>query len=146
VVRYLPIGTVVIRIHQNDSLFDVLARIAAAKIAGCKTSVSLPTALNNTVTTFLYSKKGQRFLGDVPIIHQSDEDLIEMIPEIHRIRYASPDRVSDKIFKEAAETGFFISRAKVSMEGRIELLQYFQEQSICFDYHRCGNLGERALT
>jgi len=146
VVRYIPIGTVVIRIHQNDSLFDVLARIAAVTIAGCKTFVSLPTASNNTVTTFLYSNKGKQFLGDVPIIHQSDEDLIEMIPEIHRIRYASPDRVSGKIFQAAAETGFFISRSKVSMEGRIELLHYFQEQSICFNYHRCGNLGERALT
>jgi RHH-type proline utilization regulon transcriptional repressor/proline dehydrogenase/delta 1-pyrroline-5-carboxylate dehydrogenase len=146
VVRYLPIGTVVIRIHQNDSLFDVLARIAAAKIAGCKTSVSLPTALNNMVTTFLHSKKGQRFLGDVPIIQQSDENLIELIPQIHRIRYASPDRVPDKISQAAAATGFFISRSKVSMEGRIELLQYFQEQSICFNYHRYGNLGERALT
>jgi RHH-type proline utilization regulon transcriptional repressor/proline dehydrogenase/delta 1-pyrroline-5-carboxylate dehydrogenase len=102
--------------------------------------------LNNSVTTFLYSNKGQRFLGDVPIIHQSDEDLIKMIPEIHRIRYASPDRVPDKIFQAAAATGFFVSRSKVSMEGRIELLQYFQEQSICFDYHRYGNLGERSLT
>jgi len=146
VVRYLPIGTIVIRIHQNDSLFDALARIAAARIAGCKTFVSLPTALNNTVTTFLYSHKGQRFLDDVPIINQSDEDLIEMIPEIHRIRYASPDRVPDKVFHAAAEIGFYISRSKVSMEGRIELLQYFQEQSVCFDYHRYGNLGERALT
>lgn len=146
VVRYLPIRTVVIRIHEKDSLFDALARIAAARIAGCETSVSLPTVLNNTVTTFLYSNKGQRFLDEVPIIHQSDEDLIEMIPEIHRIRYASPDRVPDNIFRAAAEAGFFISRSKVSMEGRIELLQYFQEQSVCFDYHRYGNLGERALT
>jgi len=145
VIRYFPIETVVIRIHQDDSLFDVLARIAGSKIAGCKTSVSLPIGLNNTVTTFLYSRKGQGFLGDVPIIRQSDEDLIDMIPEIHRIRYASPDRVPDKIFQAAAATGFFISRSKVSMEGRIELLQYFQEQSICFNYHRYGNLGERAL-
>ena len=146
VIRYLPIGTVVIRIHQNDSLFDVLARIAASKIAGCKTSVSLPIGLNNTVTMFLYSKKGQRFLGDMPIIRQSDEDLIDTISGIHRIRYASPDRVPDKIFQAAAATGFFISRSKVSMEGRIELLQYLQEQSICFNYHRYGNLGERATT
>jgi RHH-type proline utilization regulon transcriptional repressor/proline dehydrogenase/delta 1-pyrroline-5-carboxylate dehydrogenase len=122
-----------------------MARIAAAKIAGCETFVSLPPAMNNTVTMFLYSKKGQGFLGDVPIIHQSDENLIDMIPEIHRIRYASPDRVPEKIFQAAAATGFFISRARVSMEGRIELLQYFQEQSICFNYHRYGNLGERAL-
>jgi RHH-type proline utilization regulon transcriptional repressor/proline dehydrogenase/delta 1-pyrroline-5-carboxylate dehydrogenase len=144
-VRYIPIGTVVIRLHPDDNLFDILARVAAAKIAGCEISVSLPAELNNTVSRFLYGKKGQQFLGDVPIIHQSDDDLIAMIPEIHRIRYASPDRVSDKIFRAAAETGFFISRSTVSMEGRIELLQYFQEQSICFNYHRYGNLGERAL-
>lgn len=145
-IRYLPIGTMVIRVHPDDSLFDVLARIAASKIAGCKTYVSLPIALNNTVITFLYSKNGQRFLGDVPIFHQSDEDLIDMIPEIHRIRYAAPGRVPDKIFQAAATTGFFISRSKVSMEGRIELLQYFREQSVCFNYHRYGNLGERVLT
>ncbi|MBW2605625.1 MAG: bifunctional proline dehydrogenase/L-glutamate gamma-semialdehyde dehydrogenase [Deltaproteobacteria bacterium] len=146
VVRYLPIGTVVIRIHQNDRLFDVLARIAAANIAGCETSVSLPIALNNAVTAFLHGIKGQRFLGDAPIIRQADEDLIDMMSEIQRIRYASPDRVPDRIFQATAETGFFISRSKVSMEGRIELLQYLREQSICFDYHRYGNLGERGLS
>jgi RHH-type proline utilization regulon transcriptional repressor/proline dehydrogenase/delta 1-pyrroline-5-carboxylate dehydrogenase len=144
-IRYLPVGKIVIRAHTDDSLFDVLARIAAAKIAGCETFVSLPTAMNNKVTMFLYGKKGQRFLDDVPIIYQSDEELIDMILEIHRIRFASPGRVPEKIFQAAAATGFFISRAKVSMEGRIELLQYLQEQSICFNYHRYGNLGERAL-
>ena len=144
-VRYLPIGTVVIRLHPEDSLFDVLARVAASKIAGCKTLVSLPKELNNAVTAFLYGEKGRRFLDDAPIIVESDKNLIDRIPGIHRIRYAAPDRVSDDIFKAAAETGFFISRAKVSMEGRIELLQYVREQSICFNYHRYGNLGKRAL-
>ncbi len=33
----------------------------------------------------------------------------------------------------------------VMAEGRIELLQYFQEQSICDTYHRYGNLGDRAV-
>jgi RHH-type proline utilization regulon transcriptional repressor/proline dehydrogenase/delta 1-pyrroline-5-carboxylate dehydrogenase len=144
-VRYLPIGTVVVRMHPDDNLFDVLARVAAAKIAGCEVSVSLPTALNNAVTAFLYSNKGREFLGDVQATRQSDEDLIETIPEIHRIRYAAPDRVPEEVFRAAADIGFFISRTTVSMEGRIELLQYFQEQSICFNYHRHGNLGERAL-
>ena len=145
-VRYLPIGKVVIRIHTEDSLFDVMARVAASKIAGCKTIVSLPKGLNNAVTAFLYGEKGRRFLGDVPISVESDKDLMDRIPGVHRIRYAAPDRVPDTVFKAAAETGFFISRAKVSMEGRIELLQYVREQSICFNYHRYGNLGERALT
>jgi RHH-type proline utilization regulon transcriptional repressor/proline dehydrogenase/delta 1-pyrroline-5-carboxylate dehydrogenase len=30
-------------------------------------------------------------------------------------------------------------------EGRIELLWYFKEQSICDNYHRYGNLGDRAM-
>jgi len=144
-VRYLPIEKVVIRMHPDDSLFDILARVAAAKIAGCEISVSLPTALNNLVTEFLFSRKGREFLGDVPIIRQSDKDLIGMIPEIRRIRYAAPERVSEEVFRAAGNTGFFISRSRVSMEGRIELIHYFQEQSICFDYHRYGNLGERGL-
>jgi RHH-type proline utilization regulon transcriptional repressor/proline dehydrogenase/delta 1-pyrroline-5-carboxylate dehydrogenase len=31
------------------------------------------------------------------------------------------------------------------MEGRIELLHYVINQSICDSYHRYGNLGDRAL-
>jgi RHH-type transcriptional regulator, proline utilization regulon repressor / proline dehydrogenase / delta 1-pyrroline-5-carboxylate dehydrogenase len=45
----------------------------------------------------------------------------------------------------AAETGFYIAKAPVLMEGRIELLHYFREQSLCNTYHRYGNIGERAL-
>jgi RHH-type transcriptional regulator, proline utilization regulon repressor / proline dehydrogenase / delta 1-pyrroline-5-carboxylate dehydrogenase len=145
-VRYLPIGKVAIRVHPEDTLFDVLARVAAAEISGCKTFLSLPGELNSAVTSFLYGEKGRRFLGDVPVIVESDNDLIDRIPDIERIRYAAPDRVPDALFKAAAEAGFFISRAKVSMEGRIELLRYFREQSVCFNFHRYGNLGERAVT
>jgi hypothetical protein len=39
--------------------------------------------------------------------------------------------------------GGCIARAPVLMDGRIELLQYLKEQSVCNSYHRYGNLGER---
>ena len=45
----------------------------------------------------------------------------------------------------AAVTGAYIARTPVCMDGRVELLQYLQQQSICDNYHRYGNLGERAL-
>ena len=48
------------------------------------------------------------------------------------------------VFEAAATTGFYIARAPVLMEGRIELLHYLVNQSICDDYHRYGNLGDRA--
>jgi RHH-type transcriptional regulator, proline utilization regulon repressor / proline dehydrogenase / delta 1-pyrroline-5-carboxylate dehydrogenase len=144
-VRYLPIGTVVVRIHSRDTLFDVLARVAAVKISGCKLMVSLAHGLKNPVTEFLENKSGKRFLGEVDVKEESDNDLIAIMPQVQRIRYAALDRVTDAVFQAAAKTGFYIARTPVMMEGRIEMLQYFQEQSICNNYHRYGNLGERAL-
>ena len=145
ILRYLPVGTVLVRVHPDDSLFDILGRIAAVRISGCKLVVSIPPGMNGRIMEFLMGRHGKAFSGDVPLEKQSDQDLIGSIPEVQRIRYAAADRVPDGVFQFAAETGFHISRTPVLMEGRIELLQYFQEQSICSNYHRYGNLGERGL-
>jgi RHH-type proline utilization regulon transcriptional repressor/proline dehydrogenase/delta 1-pyrroline-5-carboxylate dehydrogenase len=145
ILRYLPVGKVMVRLHEDDSLFDVLGRIAAVKVSGSDLVISIPTGLDNMVTTFLYGKEGKRIIGTTPMLHQSDSEVIKYIPKVQRIRYASADRVPSAVLKEAAKTGFYISRTKVFMEGRLELLQYFQEQSICDSYHRYGNLGDRAI-
>jgi RHH-type proline utilization regulon transcriptional repressor/proline dehydrogenase/delta 1-pyrroline-5-carboxylate dehydrogenase len=145
IVRYLPMGKVVIRLHEQDSLFDVLGRLAAAKISGCKPVISIPMDLENSVSEFLKTKEGKQIVGKSLTLRQSDEELIETIPKIQRLRYAAPDRVPAAVYEAAAKTGFYISRNRVLMEGRIELIQYFQEQSVCDNYHRYGNLGERAL-
>ena len=89
---------------------------------------------------------GRKFIGSTPVHRQSDEDLCKTMPDVDRFRYAAPDRDPEAVLIEASRTGFFISRAPVLMEGRIELLQYFIEQSICNTYHRYGNLGERAVS
>ena len=144
-LRYLPIKEMMIRLHAQDTLFDTLGRIAAAKIAGCSLLLSRPEDLSNEVTEFLESRYGQEFLGKTAVAVISDEELIERMVHLGRIRYAAPDRVPESVFAAAAETGFYISRTPVYMHGRIELLQYFQQQAICDNYHRYGNLGERAL-
>jgi RHH-type proline utilization regulon transcriptional repressor/proline dehydrogenase/delta 1-pyrroline-5-carboxylate dehydrogenase len=144
ILRYLPLGMVVVRLHAKDSLFETLARIAAARITGCKLRISIPWEMRTAITQFLHEKEGQRLVGDCPIVWEKDNDLISQIPEIDRIRYAAPDRVSTEVYRAAAETGFYIARSPVMMEGRIELLQYYRQQSICHNYHRYGNLGERA--
>ncbi|HDL07236.1 MAG TPA: aldehyde dehydrogenase family protein, partial [Desulfobacteraceae bacterium] len=145
IVLYLPAGRIVVRIHKDDTLFDILARAAAAKISGCKLTISTPVDLENEKVDFLLGREPERLVANSEIVRQSDEELIKMMPEIQRIRYGAPDRVPVEVFKEAARAGFYISRTKVMMEGRIELLQYIQEQSICINYHRYGNLGERAF-
>jgi RHH-type proline utilization regulon transcriptional repressor/proline dehydrogenase/delta 1-pyrroline-5-carboxylate dehydrogenase len=145
IFRYMPIGTVAVRLHEADTLFDALARIAAVRVAGCTLLVSIPPALDNPVVDFLMGEEGRRLVPDMPVSRHSDASLIRMIPKVQRIRYAAPDRVPDVVFEAAAETGFYIARTKVMMEGRLELIHYFQEQAVSNNYHRYGNLGERTL-
>jgi RHH-type proline utilization regulon transcriptional repressor/proline dehydrogenase/delta 1-pyrroline-5-carboxylate dehydrogenase len=145
ILRYLPVGKVVVRLHEKDSLFESLARIAAVRITKCRLIISMPKGLTSAVTRFLTEKEGPALIGDHPVLFETDDELIDKIPVIDRIRYAAPDRVPPALFKAAAETGFYIARHPVMMEGRIELLQYYRPQSICHTYHRYGNLGERAI-
>ncbi|WP_419662851.1 RocA: 1-pyrroline-5-carboxylate dehydrogenase [Desulfosarcina variabilis str. Montpellier] len=142
--RYLPKGRVVIRVTAEDSLFETLGRVAAAITTRCVPMLSIPPGLDSDVTAFLNSRHGKLFCKDVAIAEQSDAALCEFMPKVQRIRYAAADRVPMTVFVQAAQTGFYISRTPVSMEGRIELLQYVQEQSISVNYHRYGNLGDRA--
>jgi RHH-type proline utilization regulon transcriptional repressor/proline dehydrogenase/delta 1-pyrroline-5-carboxylate dehydrogenase len=136
---------VVVRLHEKDSLFESLARIAAVRITGCQLIISIPPELQTAVTRFLHKKEGQKLIGDNPVLSETDSDLISRIPEIDRIRFAAPDRVAVEIFEAAAKSGFYIARSPVMMEGRIELLQYYRQQSLCHTYHRYGNLGDRSL-
>jgi len=142
-LRYLPLSSVIVRLHEKDSLFDILARIAAAQIAGCRPEASLPPGLETPAAAFLRQPEGLRFLGPVPLHAQTDEELAARVATVDRIRYAAPDRVPEQILRAAADTGRYIARTPVLMEGRLELLHYLQEQSICHNYHRYGNLGER---
>jgi RHH-type proline utilization regulon transcriptional repressor/proline dehydrogenase/delta 1-pyrroline-5-carboxylate dehydrogenase len=145
-VRYLPLGRVIIRVHAEDDLFEVLARIAAARIAGCRPQLSLPeNGEADDVADFLQHAHGQRLLGGITVYHHSNEALIARMPQVDRIRYASPARVPADVRQAAAAIGFYIADSPVLMEGRLELLHYFRNQSVCDSYHRYGNLGERGL-
>ena len=143
--RYLPVEKLVIRVHPDDSLFDILARIAAGIISGCGLTVSIDPDSPHPVMEFLESGGLESFLGKGRIILQSDEELMDNLTPVHRIRYAAPDRVPDPVFRAASETGLYIARTEVLMEGRLELLHYFRNQSVCYNYHRYGSLGRRGL-
>jgi RHH-type proline utilization regulon transcriptional repressor/proline dehydrogenase/delta 1-pyrroline-5-carboxylate dehydrogenase len=145
ILRYLPVGTVAVRLHKDDSLFETLARIAAVTISGCKLRISSPKGLDTPVTRFLETTAGRQFISGDPVIFELDMELANIIPVIDRIRYAAPERVPPDILRAAAKIGFYVARTPVMMDGRIELMQYYRQQSICNNYHRYGNLGDRAL-
>ncbi len=145
IYRYKPLGRVVVRLHTDDTLFEVLARCAAARIAGNRVELSRPPGLADEVAGLLDDPALAGFLDALQRIEEDDPSLAARLGDIDRVRYAAADRVPAAVLAAAAARGVYIARTPVRMEGRLELLHYLQAQSICHNYHRYGNLGERAL-
>lgn len=140
--RYLPVSGIVVRLHPEDTETEVAIRVACARIAGCRFSVSSPASCADT------ARRGAMLGGasDAEIRIESDDDLAVAIRshKIERLRFANNARVPMNVRLAAAETGTCICDASVVPNGRVELLWYFLEQSISDDYHRYGNLGSRS--
>ncbi|MCF7784572.1 MAG: proline dehydrogenase family protein [Prosthecobacter sp.] len=142
--RYLPVRDMRIRVVVEDSPFEVFARIIAARVAGCRITVSFVPGLDHSSYERAYEAFHGR-AGPLEFMEESDEHLLHAIKghQCDRVRYAAADRVPEIVRRAAAEACVFIADAPVLAEGRVELLWYVQEQSVSFDYHRYGNLGTR---
>ncbi len=142
--RYPAFREVRIRIHPDDTFFEIFARTCAAKAAGCRITVSSPPDLDLAPVLLLESLT-EPWAGAIEFIEETDEHLANAIQHhrTRRIRYAAPARVPAIVRSAAAESGFFIADAPVLVEGRVEMLWYLREQSVSHSYHRYGNLGVR---
>ncbi len=143
--RYLPVRELRIRTHRDDSVFDLFARVAAARAVGCRITVSSPPdepapgqALLDLLT--------ESWAGGIEFVEESDDALAALLlaRETDRLRYAAPERVPEAVLRAAAASAIHVASRRVLREGRVELLWYVEEQSISNDYHRYGNLGARA--
>lgn len=145
IFKYLKLNKVALRICKDDSLFESMARILAARVCGVEVRVSLEEDMNNAVSQFLF-RYSQKVLNDHDVMkRESEADFVKSFVEVDRIMYAKERNISDFVFEKAAEQLKFIVRHAPLMEGRIELLNFFEEQAISHSYHRYGNLGGRSL-
>jgi RHH-type transcriptional regulator, proline utilization regulon repressor / proline dehydrogenase / delta 1-pyrroline-5-carboxylate dehydrogenase len=138
--RYLPFQSVRVRVSPADSAFDILARLAAARVTGASVIVSAPPEWKDRIPELPPATE---------LICETDAELVKQITAMpahatERIRYAAPDRVPEEVRLAATQAGLYLADEPVLAEGRIELLWYLREQSISHDYHRYGNLGTRA--
>ncbi|MEJ5359276.1 MAG: bifunctional proline dehydrogenase/L-glutamate gamma-semialdehyde dehydrogenase [Desulfobacterales bacterium] len=142
--RFLPAGTVVVRVHPEDGLFETVARVAAARAAGNRVRISLPPGLETAAVRFLRGPEGRLLAAGARVVEEDEEGLIGVLDDRCRIRAAAPGRVSPRLLAAAAEHGVHVARAPVLMEGRLELLHVLRGQSLSIDTHRWGNLGFQA--
>jgi RHH-type proline utilization regulon transcriptional repressor/proline dehydrogenase/delta 1-pyrroline-5-carboxylate dehydrogenase len=141
--RHLPVEALRIRVHPDDTDFDVFARVVVAATVGCRTAVSSDPTDDDRVA-WLHDATGS-WAGSIEFVEETDEALARAIRDgcTDRIRYAG-DRAPLEVRRAAAESGVYLATDPVLAEARIELLWYLREQSVCVDYHRYGNLGARA--
>lgn len=145
IFRYLPLEKVAIRVLEEDNLFDVLARVFAAKVSNVALHVSIEASANSPVISFLFENKDKIFDSKDTLARESEECFIFSISNIKQILYADAKNVSSDVFQAVAKNMGFVVRQQPMMDGRLELLHYFQEQSISHSYHRYGNLGARGV-
>ena len=141
--RYIPLKNVLIRVSSDDTIFETVSRILAARVAGVHFKVSIND--NELVRSFLAEAKEQLFTNRDSIIEQNDEEFIKQISSYDRVIYSDTSKVPFEVYKEANKSLIFIVRAKPMMEGRLELLNYFIEQSVSHSFHRYGNIGARGI-
>lgn len=143
--RYLPVQGLCIRVVEQDSWFEIVARVAAARAAGCRMIVCAAPHVHTAWLEQLHDMT-ETWAGDIEFVTWSDDDLAREIQAGHvaRLRYAAADRVPETIRRAVIGHYVHIADDPVTSIGRIELLSCVQEQSVCIDYHRYGNLGDRA--
>lgn len=128
---YKKIKSLLYIIDENDSLKDALLVLIAAKIAGVKVTVTY--SIENNVINFI---KQHNSILDISFENNPKFE------DYERIRYHGNN---DEIYKKASSLAKIIIRNKPLLNGRFELLYYFNERSASISFHRYGNLGARAL-
>lgn len=141
---YVPLNYMRLRVTLNDSPLDLIARVIAAKSVGGRSVVSAAPHVHEPLLDEL-EHLTHAWGAAIEFIEESDEQLIKAIArgQVERLRYSSPAVVPPEIRAAANAAFVYVADAPVSPLGRIELLWYVQEQSLCIDYHRYGNLGAR---
>jgi RHH-type proline utilization regulon transcriptional repressor/proline dehydrogenase/delta 1-pyrroline-5-carboxylate dehydrogenase len=143
--RYLPVGSVRVRVHPDDSAFEVYARACAAHAAGCPVVISTPPGLDSPAVALL-EELTLSWAAAIEFVEESDAQLAQAIAggQADRVRYAAPQRASLEVLAAGNAANGCVVSVPVSAEGRLELLWYLREQSVSTDYQRYGNLGTRA--
>ena len=145
IFRYLPVRDVRLRVHPDDTAFEVFARAAAACATGARTTVSYSPGDRSPAVQAL-EHVTETWGAAIEFVEETDEQLAAVIEGrlTDRVRYAARDRIPEIVHRAVGETGVYIAGAPVQAEGRLELMWYLREQSLSFEYHRYGTLGDRA--
>ena len=132
VFRYLPLKSMILRLFPEDTDREVNMISYASELCRTPLTISFDPSDDRTAALTQYGW---------PLRKESLEDFLKVMPDYERVRTCSPN-IPKCMYERAAETNMYIMAAPPMKQGRIELIRYFKEQSISFEYHRYGSISE----
>ena len=134
-LRYIPAMGLGLRIRKGDSKDSLLMVAAALEITGASADVSISALFEDIAFAkqLFPSAKIERL-----------EDYSTRAKGLKRLRLCVHN-TDDRIYHLFAAKGVYIADTAPLQCGRLELLNYLQEQSLTRVYHRYGNLGDREM-
>ncbi len=141
---YVPLGSVLVRVHPDDTPLELYARVCAAHGTTNRVTVSSPPGFHSAALRELDGLT-ESWAAAVEFVEQTDAEIAHAVQDrqFDRVRYAAPDRVPLAVLQAAGPVGAIVVSATVTDEGRLECLWCLRERSTSIDYHRYGNLGAR---
>lgn len=144
-IRYLNVKKIALVIQEEDSLYEIICTIAAAKMSGSTLHISLPAKISSLKLLWLMGKMALLLESCDSFNNESMEEMKNSLKSCDRIRYLGKKNIQTEIYESAAQDAVHIAREPFVAHGRVELMHFFMEQSISDSYHRYGNLGLKGL-
>lgn len=138
---YTKIKSLAYRVCKEDSLEDILGVIIGANT----TKVRLLVSYKDNAKMNFIKEICQHANLQADFKNEAQDDFIARISHFERIRYFGAPSMQDEIYLQAAKEAKIIIRDRPLLNGRFELLFYYNEKALSISYHRYGNLGIRAL-
>jgi RHH-type proline utilization regulon transcriptional repressor/proline dehydrogenase/delta 1-pyrroline-5-carboxylate dehydrogenase len=139
ICRFVKTSHMAIRVANCDSELSILLRLFAVQLCVTSATLSVDDSMGQVVYNLKNNKNFASLFNDIIIDVECDESFANSVHIYNRVRYAG-DNVSEEVMNYAADFGIYISKGEVVPYGRFELLQYLQEQSISYNYHRYGHV------
>jgi len=130
--RYLPLRNMVLRLFKGDTDEYASMIALAARVSGTPLTISFDPSDDRT--------EALQATG-CTLRKESLYDFISSIPFYERIRTCSSN-IPMEVYEKAADENKYIATDVPVKDGRVELVHYFKEQSISFEYHRFGSISE----
>jgi len=129
IFRYRKLDKVLLRVHQDDALEDVLKVALATQTCGVQLEISVSETCNLEFNN-----------GAMNVTVESDAVFIQRLSTLENSRLRILSEVDNAILMAAQEQHIQVIDQPVLDNGRLELRHYLLEQAVSETVHRYGNL------